>query len=144
MAKLDIMGQAMNDTIAFPAMRGDVEDAIQALADPNIQDRWGMYDADRNYYDDLTMNLNILFDCRVFPNPWAAIDAVISAREAEPLAELWTTFQPLLLDLGDRPDLDYLTDPRWPKVVAAASRALIIMRQFDEEMPNHIQRGGGN
>lgn len=123
-------GFIVND-IEFPSMRRDVEDALWALSDEAVQRRWGIYEPERNMFDDLTLNLNILYDCHVFPDPNVAV-GVIAPDEIEPIRELFVIFDPLLEELGDRPDADYLADPRWSAVMKAAQVALATMRRFDE------------
>lgn len=125
----------MSDMIEFPEMRSDVEDALTAFADRVIQARWGEYDAARNYYDDLTMNVNIMYDCHVFPDPSIAVDAVITEGEAVELAALWAAFKPILDDLGDQSDQAYTSDPRWRRVIWAAVRALAVMKETDQGTP---------
>lgn len=122
----------MSGEVEFPAMRQDVEDALAAFANPELQARWGKYDVTSNSYDDLTLNVNILFDCQVFPDPGDAVDAAIATSEAPALATLFLKFKPMLEELGDAPDHVYTSDPRWAAVVEAAAAALLAMKRRDE------------
>jgi hypothetical protein len=112
-------------------MRDEVISALRSLSDPVHQrSRWGRYEEGVNYYDDLSLNVHILYDdCQVLPDPSAAVGTVLMAGEVEPLLGVDRSLSPLLDELADRPDSDYLEDPRWPSVVAAARDALDAMRQ---------------
>lgn len=123
----------MSFVVEFPAMRRDIEDAVRAFADKSLQSRWGHMDRNAGVFDDLTLNVNILYDCHVFPDPTSAIGAAIAEHEAEPLASLFARLKPLLDDLGERPDSDYLADSRWPEVVEAASHALLAIQGTDAD-----------
>jgi hypothetical protein len=129
-----IVEQAMSSGVGFPTMRLEVQDALAAMSDRSHQEKvWGRLDPERNYYDDLTLNVNILYDCLVFPDPANAVGAVITPDEATALTKLWDTFRPVLGDLGDQPDADYLRDPRWSEVISTARDALDAMRATDAQ-----------
>jgi len=110
-------------------MRHEVIAATRSLSDPAHQrTRWGKYDPDVNYYDDLSLCVHVLYDdCRVLPSPESAVPAVLYPDEVASFRELEAALGPLIVDLGDRPDADYLADPRWGLVVEAASKALRLM-----------------
>lgn len=115
--------------VKYPQMRQEAASALAALADPEYQRRvW----IDRKYprddfYDDLTLNVNILYDM-VLPDPKSRIGTVLtSEKEANHLIRLEEVLGPLIAELRDAPDSRYLADPRWKEVVAAASSALSSM-----------------
>jgi len=115
--------------IKYPEMRREVANALAALADPEYQQRvW----IDRNYprdnfYDDLSLNINILYDM-VLPDPTSRKGAVLlDENEVEQLTRLEEVLGPLIADLRDAPDGAYMSDPRWKQVVVAASSALSCM-----------------
>jgi hypothetical protein len=57
---------------------------------------------------------------------------VIYEREVGTLRALDAVLGPLIDELGDRPDADYLADARWPRVVEAAAQALAVLEQSDK------------
>lgn len=123
----------MSAPIDFPEMRDEIREALRALSDPvHQQTRWGRYVEGVNYYDDLTVNVHILYDdTAVLPDPANAVGSVILEREVPALRVVGNAFGPLLHDIGDRPDSDYLADPRWPLVVQAARAALNVMNESE-------------
>lgn len=112
-------------TVQFPAMRASVIDALTALADRGYQESvWGRVTEGGRCYDDLTMNVHVLSDdCRVLPDPSGEVGTVLFPEDVAPLERLGVVLDALINDLGDSPDADYLADPRWYDVVAAAGRA---------------------
>ena len=122
----------MSSSVRYPNMRVEVVDALASLADPVLQANvWGRYEAGSDFYEDLTININILYDCHVFPSPMEAVGVVIHDEEVESLAQLWRVFDPLIKRLGNAPDSAYLSDPDWPRVIAAASAAKKTMEDSD-------------
>ena len=124
----------MTDAITYPEMRLQVVDAVRALSDPNHQrTRWGQYEEGVNYYDDLSLNVHILYDdCTVLPDPTGAVPSVLHAQEVASFRELEAVLGPVLDDLHGQPDDVYMNDPRWPAVVETAARALTVMEQCDQ------------
>lgn len=120
----------MTIDLRSPAMRDEVISALESLADPEYQrTRWGVAQADDSYYDDLTLNVHILYDdSKVLPDPTAIVGFVIVDAEVPALQALEHALGPLLDDLGDSSDDVYLADPRWPQVVTAARTALNTMK----------------
>jgi hypothetical protein len=109
-------------------MRLDVVAALQSLADPQRQKKWGKIEKGVNYYDDLTLDMNILYDdCQVLPDPSLSIGSILYPSEVEVLRSVHDALNPLRKDLGNKPDSNYLIDPRWPTVIAAAKEALQTM-----------------
>jgi hypothetical protein len=115
--------------VRFPQMRAEVIDAVRALADPEYQRRvWIRRELPQpDYYDDLTVNIHILYDdTRVLEEPADTIgDVLRSPGEAAALAplaqQLDALFERYGTDLGDE---EYLDTPEWPGVVRAAQSAL--------------------
>jgi hypothetical protein len=116
-------------TVELPAMRLQVRAALRALANPTYQSaRWGLMEPGVNYYDDLSINVHVLYDdCEVLPEPSRTIGTVLYEDEVPAFRTLESSLGPLLEELGDSPDETYLTDPRWPAVVRSAKRALEAM-----------------
>lgn len=118
--------------IRFPKARENVVSALRSLADRTYQEQeWGVYRKERSRYDDLSLTVNLLYDHQVLPNPADCIGDVLFPSEVEPLLCLSKVLEPLIEELGDRPDLDYMKDPRWTLVVEAAAVALTVFDQND-------------
>jgi hypothetical protein len=129
------MERAMTSRVTFPEMRIEVIAALRALSDPLHQrTRWGHYEEGVNYYDGLTLNVNTLYDdCQVLPSPETAVPDVLLDPEVPAFRALHKALGTMITELGNRPDGDYLADPRWGDVIDAAVNALGAMRTSDEE-----------
>lgn len=117
-------------------MRDEVQTALRSLSDVvHQQTKWGKHEAGVNYYDDLTLNIHILYDdCRVLPHPEVAVPAVLRSSETPAFLTLESVLGPLLDELRDRPDHEYPLDARWPAVVQAAADALRVMESSKNDM----------
>lgn len=117
-------------SVRFPQARADIISALRALADRDYQEReWGVYRKEENRYDDLSLNVNLLYDCRALPDPISRVGEALFPSDVEPLLHLGKVLEPLIDELGDRPDRDYMADPRWPLVIKAAADALAVFNQ---------------
>jgi hypothetical protein len=127
------MESATTADIIFPEMRHEVIEALRSLSDPLHQRaRWGRVEQGVSYYDDLTLNVHTLYDdCQVLPSPDSAVPDVLHDTEVPAFRALDAALGPMIRELGDRPDEEYLADPRWDKVIRAASSALAAMRACD-------------
>lgn len=127
----------MTRPIEFPEMRLQVIAALRSLSDPQHQRaRWGQVEEGVNYYDDLTLNVHVLYDdCMVLPQPQTAVPDVLHEEEVPAFLALERTLGPMIQDLGDQADDVYTSDPRWPGVVDAAGRVLADMQRVDEGTP---------
>lgn len=122
----------MTTEIQFPDMRTQVQSAVESLSDRSLQSRWGTLEPGANFYDDLTLNVNLLYDdSMVLPDPSSAVPELLYPDEVAALETLGATLGQLIERLGERSDRDYLCDPCWPQVVSAAARALAIMRAHE-------------
>ncbi len=122
----------MRRQFRFPEMRVNVESAVKAFADPHEQATWGHTSAPgATYRGDLAFNVNLMYDCLVFPTPADAVDLVIASCEVAPLTSLFKALDPLMTELGDLPDGAYLSDPRWTDVLGSATESLNTMRRTD-------------
>lgn len=115
-------------------MRNQVIAALESMSDRRHQEtRWGRVEEGVNYYDDLTLNVHILYDdTEVLPKPQAAVPDILFDSEVPAFQFMADALTPMLNDLGRRPDGDYMADPRWPGVIDAARSALSAMRLSDE------------
>lgn len=128
--------RAVISPIQLPEMRLQVISALESLSEPSRQVRWGQVEEGVNYYDDLTLNVHILYDdCMVLPEPGGVVPSVLLAEEVPAFLELERHLGPMISDLGDLPDADYLSDSRWPGVIQAAGAALAAMEACDEASP---------
>lgn len=130
----------MTARVGFPEIRAEVLGALQSLGDPDHQrTRWGRYVEGVNYYDDLDLNIHILYDdYRVLPSPDSAVPEILHAAEVPALLAVEAALGPMIRDLGDRADEEYLKDPRWAGVLNAARLAHAVLRTNDE-----LAVGGG-
>jgi hypothetical protein len=128
----------MTGDFEFPAMRAEVKEALRALSDPEHQHaRWGRYEPGVEYYDDLDLNVHILYDdTQVLPEPASAVPSLLHESEAPALLALDAVLGEMIRQLGDAPDTSYVSDPRWPAVVRAAGEALRVMNANDDEGPS--------
>ena len=79
------------------------------MSDLTLQARWGQYEEGVNHYDDLTLNVHILYDdYAVLPDPASCVPAYLRTEEVPALLELERAFGPMLADLRDLPDDLYL------------------------------------
>ena len=119
--------------VQHPPMRDEVISALRSLSDPQHQaHRWGVYDPDANYYDDLRLVVHVLYDdCQVLPDPASAVGTVLFPEEVGPLRRLEAVLEPMLDELGDRPDADYLTHAKWHDVVQSAGEVLLAMQSAE-------------
>lgn len=122
------------DAIRYPEMRAEVVEATRALADPEYQHRvWirGEYPHE-GFYDDLTTNIHTLFDdvC-VLPNPHSRVGFVLYPNEVEALHALGELLDPLINELGDTNDAQYLSHPQWPEITNKAQHAYETLRSND-------------
>ncbi len=124
----------MSQHVTFPETRSNVIAALRSLSDPVHQAcRWGRVEVGVNYYDDLTLNVNILYDdSEVLPSPETAVPDVLLDAEVPAFHRLSEKLGLLIAELGNRPDEEYLADPRWPEVVAAARYALTVMSHSED------------
>ncbi|WP_405656899.1 hypothetical protein [Streptomyces sp. RK9] len=115
--------------VNLPEMRAEVVSAVRALASPEHQQKvW----IDRtyphpDYYDDLTLNVHILYDdTTVLASPEAALgNTLASEQEVRAMEELARALDAVLENVGvDVPDAEFLRSPLWPQVVVAAQAAL--------------------
>lgn len=119
--------------VQYPEMRDEVIGALASLSDRTHQNqRWGVVREGVSYYDDLTLNLHVLYDdAQVLPVPDQRVGTVILPREVASLRAVHDAIAPLLRELGESPDSMYTQDPRWDRVVLAAAAALRIMKRPD-------------
>lgn len=125
---MDAVEQAVND-IRYPDMRAEVLGALQALSDPEYQQRvWVRHELPApNHYDEFKYRIHILYDdTTVFENPQVAIgDILRGEEEVQALTPLKDALDSLFDKYGTKlADEEYLGLPEWAAVVEAAQAAL--------------------
>lgn len=117
--------------VRFPAMRREVVRALASLADIDYQRRaWvGGEFSEPTVYEDLTMNINVLFDdTQVLPDPTQRLGTVLFASDEVPApAALGALLDEVLDRLGTAGADVYIDDHEWPEVARRASMALAAM-----------------
>ncbi|MEU8777160.1 hypothetical protein [Streptomyces sp. NPDC048606] len=112
-------------------MRAEVVGAVRALSDPEHQKRvWIEHEyPSAGYFEDFTMNVNILDDAAVLDRPHETIGYTLaSADEAEAMGRLAERIDAVLSSAGDNAaDQRIITDPLWETVVDAARAALQLL-----------------
>ncbi|WP_328672382.1 SCO4402 family protein [Streptomyces sp. NBC_00328] len=118
--------------VEFPNVRINVVAALEALADPDHQQRVWRDRMPRADYavNNLDLVVHVLFDdSRVLDDPEPPVGEVLaSAREVRAARELAEVLGRLIDELGDVGDEVYLASPRWPAVVTAARSMIEAMR----------------
>ena len=119
-------------SVRYPEMRLQVFSAVTALADREYQQRvWiDQIYPHENYYDDLDLNIHILYDdTLVLSDPTSTLGQILATRaEVDRFRLLAERLDPIIDELGDSPDSGYVSHPGWPSVVDAAKSAREIMR----------------
>ena len=113
-------------SVRHPNMRAEVVVAVQSLADPAYQQRvWLRHKYPHDgFYDDFTQNVNILFDdTGVLPDPASAVGDILHRSEVDPMAALSNVLDPLINELCDATDSQYIDHPQWPHIVRASQVA---------------------
>ncbi|MEU6565273.1 SCO4402 family protein [Nocardia nova] len=127
---MDELGSPVAD-VRYPEARRSVLNSVAALADREYQQQvWvGRTYPHSGYFDDLDMNIHILYDdYSVLPNPAGATgDILVEGAEINRLKVLGAVLDAVIADLGDARDSEYLAHPRWSEVVSAAGAALSAM-----------------
>lgn len=114
--------------VKLPDMRTEVISALRSLSDPEYQQRvW----IDRIYphpdfFDDFTLNINILGDAGVWDAPRDAVGYTLASdAEATSMASLVARLDEIIEAVGsESPDSDFLASPLWQGIVEAARNAL--------------------
>ncbi|MGW1878755.1 SCO4402 family protein [Streptomyces sp. NPDC001975] len=129
---MEELGLAELSIVEFPDMRENVISAVRALADREYQERvWiqRIYPED-GYFDDFTLNINILYDdTLVLEDPASALGTILSSQqEVAVLTVLRSALDELLEREGtNKSDAEYLASPLWSAVVDSASAAYRIL-----------------
>lgn len=102
--------------VDFPEMRLEVITALRSLSDTHHQDtQWGRVEPGVNYYDDLTLNIHILYDdCTVLPDPEASVGSIIFEREIAALRSVGDALSPTLDTSASDQTLTTRTTPDGP------------------------------
>ncbi|MEV3925497.1 SCO4402 family protein [Actinomadura coerulea] len=132
--EISVMAARVNLVVVqFPDMRRAVIEALQALSDPEYQRRvWVERTYPRpGFYDDLTHNVNVLYDdTSVAEDPRAQIGVTLeNEAEAAAIESLTAVLDPLLDSLPTKlEDAQVISRPEWSAVVSAAQAAVGIIQ----------------
>ena len=133
-------------SVRHPSMRAEVVLAVRSLADPGYQQRVWIrreYPQD-SFFDDLTQNVNILFDdTGALPDPTSAVGDILYPNQVDTMAALGNVLDPLLDELGDADDAQYLDHPQWSQVVRSAQAAYAVLNTNASQSNWRCQRNGG-
>ena len=116
--------------LQYPGMRGEIIDALKSLSDRNLQERYWLYKdfPTTSYYEDLTTNINLLYDTQVLPEPEKSVGITLkSIEEARALRALGEALSSLIDELGDAPDSTYVGSDSWQQIVSLAADALTVL-----------------
>lgn len=119
--------------IQYPEMRAQVITSLRSLSDLEHQrTQWGKVTDDEGHYDDLDLNVHVLYDdTTVLPDPVESVGSIITADEVDVLEKLNSVLEPIIDELGDEPDAAYLAHPGWNAVVSAAADAVQVLERND-------------
>ncbi|AZQ71325.1 MULTISPECIES: SCO4402 family protein [Streptomyces] len=131
---MEVVESAVNaehKSVQLPDMRAEVISAVRALSDREYQQRvW----IDRQYpspgyYDDFTLNVNVLDDAAVLDDPNSAVGFTLASdEEARAMADLAVSINEVLAAVGsESPDSAFLGSPLWGDVLDAAKNALRVL-----------------
>lgn len=126
--------RALSVKVQYPEMRAQLVTSLRSLSDLEHQrTRWGKMSEDGAYYDDLDLNVHVLYDdTTVLPDPVESVGSIITADEVEALENLNSVLEPIIDELGDEPDAAYLAHPGWSAVVSAAATAVQVLERNDK------------
>lgn len=127
------MEQAVTEmkNVRLPEMRAEIISALQALASPDHQQKvWieRKYPHE-GYYDDFTLNVNILYDdTTVLRSPEDALGYTLASEgEVRAMESLAQALDTALDEVGrDATDKEFTLSPYWPGVIRAAQAALSV------------------
>lgn len=124
----------MNKPIRYPELRLEVIEALRSLSDPRHQRAWwGRVEEGVNYFDDLTLNVHVLYDdAQVLPDPTTAVPDLLNEAEVPAMRAVGEALGPMIEELGSAPDAVYTADPRWSAVLQCADAALTAMQSSEE------------
>ncbi|WP_409463204.1 SCO4402 family protein [Amycolatopsis sp. GA6-003] len=131
---VEVLESAMKE-VRFPGIRTQIVSVIVSLSDRAYQERvWIRHELPHpDYYDEFDLAVHALFDdSPILPSPApGCVGELIYADEEVPLAQLGEILGPLIDELGDVPDAEYLNSAQWPEVVRRAKAVREIMERND-------------
>jgi len=118
-------------TVQFPQMREEVLEALEVLADPELQNEHWLTPRYPMDCPDFDWVVRALYDTPALPSPGLVVGTFLYADEEEPLLALDVVLDPMIAELQDVPDAEYLAHPDWPEVVRLAGLAAAVLRERD-------------
>jgi hypothetical protein len=119
-------------TLRFPQMRQEVREALELLADEATQREHWLVPRYPRRCPDFDWVVRALYDTPALPSPGLVVGAFLHDEDEGPLLALGAVLGPLIEELDDVPDADYLAHPSWPEVVRLAGLAAAVMRTRDD------------
>ncbi len=119
-------------TVRFPAMRDEVLFALELLGDADRQRRFWLSPEAGRSYPDLDWVIRGLFDTVVLPDPVLQVGVCVYDDEVGLLVDLNRVLEPLIEQLDDVPDAEYVAHPTWSEVVRLAGLAAAVLRARDD------------
>lgn len=118
--------------VNLPEMRKEIISAVKALSDTDYQQRvWiDQIYPHADFFDDFTLNVNVLYDdTTVLDDPAAALGQTLANdTEVAAMQQLAGRLGDILDSVGrDADDLAFLQSPLWSGVVTAAQEALRVL-----------------
>ncbi|MFD0856457.1 hypothetical protein ACFQ07_29735 [Actinomadura adrarensis] len=120
--------------VQYPEMRAQILETLRALADPEHQRQvWVEHRPPRpGYYDDLDLNISVLFDDTIIAeDPCAHIGKTLhNENEAQAVQALVDVLDPFIESLPrGTDDATAISMPAWRDVVEAARRAVTVLER---------------
>jgi hypothetical protein len=134
---MDILEQAMN-SIKYPSLRANIDAAIEALADPELQRRaWiGRQAAPVGECPSFDDAVHWLFDDSGINNGAKSSvgELFYDDREAQSVDSVMFQIDRLLDKYGgELADEQYINTSEWPEIVATAAQCLRLLRENDRK-----------
>ena len=124
-------------TIEFPQMREEVLEALDVLADADLQNQHWQNPRYPLPCRDFDWVVRALYDTPALPSPSLVVGTFLYADEEAPLLELDVVLDPMIAELQDVPDAEYMAHRDWPEVVRLAGVAAAVLRERDAAEATH-------
>ena len=129
-------------TIEFPQMREEVLEALEVLADADLQNQHWQNPRYPLPCRDFDWVVRALYDTPALPSPSLVVGTFLYADEEAPLLALDVVLDPMIAELQDVPDAEYMAHRDWPEVVRLAGVAAAVLRERDAAEATHPGAGG--
>ena len=124
-------------TVQFPQMREEVLEALEVLADADLQNQHWQNPRYPLPCRDFDWVVRALYDTPALPSPSLVVGTFLYADEEAPLLALDVVLDPMIAELQDVPDAEYMAHRDWPEVVRLAGVAAAVLRERDAAEATH-------